>query len=60
MNVKIVSPAEFDSLLASQERQRRITERQNALRQAWRTGKGPQLSLADKLAALKRIEEQQL
>ncbi len=43
--------------VADMERQRRVVARQQALRNAWRMNKGPQLSLADKLAALRLIEE---
>jgi hypothetical protein len=43
--------------LKLERRRQEIRRRQDALRSAWRRGKGPQLSLAEKLVALRKIEE---
>jgi hypothetical protein len=52
--------AEINALIAEHRapgRPERVKARQAAIRQAWRTGRGPQLSLMERLAVLDRIEE---
>jgi hypothetical protein len=43
--------------LREPDRALRIKARQSAMRQAWRTGKGPQLNMMERLAVLKQIAE---